>query len=228
MIELYEAYADYKDIMALTENLVAHIAQEVLGSTVIKYGDYEVDLTPEWRRVHMVDAIKEQTGVDFWKQMTDEEARALAKEHKVPVKETMSYGHVVNEFFEHFVEETLIQPTFIYGHPLAISPLAKKNPEDERFTDRFELFIVGREHANAFTELNDPIDQRARFEQQLVEREQGDDEAHMMDDDFIEALEYGMPPTGGLGIGIDRLVMLLTNSPSIRDVLLFPQMRNKE
>lgn len=228
MIELYEAYADYKDIMALTENLVAHIAKEVLGSTVIQYGDYEVDLTPEWRRVHMVDAIKEQTGVDFWEQMTDEEARALAKEHNVPVKETMSYGHVVNEFFEHFVEETLIQPTFIYGHPLAISPLAKKNPEDERFTDRFELFIVGREHANAFTELNDPIDQRARFEQQLVEREQGDDEAHMMDDDFIEALEYGMPPTGGLGIGIDRLVMLLTNSPSIRDVLLFPQMRNKE
>ncbi|WYP26668.1 lysine--tRNA ligase [Alkalihalobacillus sp. FSL W8-0930] len=228
MIELYEAYADYKDIMALTENLVAHIAKEVLGSTVIQYGDYEVDLTPEWRRVHMVDAIKEQTGVDFWKQMTDEEARELAKEHNVPVKETMSYGHVVNEFFEHFVEETLIQPTFIYGHPLAISPLAKKNPEDERFTDRFELFIVGREHANAFTELNDPIDQRARFEQQLVEREQGDDEAHMMDDDFIEALEYGMPPTGGLGIGIDRLVMLLTNSPSIRDVLLFPQMRNKE
>ncbi|MDQ0209235.1 lysine--tRNA ligase [Alkalicoccobacillus murimartini] len=228
MIELYEAYADYKDIMALTEGLISHIAEEVLGSKVVQYGEYEVDLTPEWRRVHMVDAIKEQTGVDFWQQMTDEEARALAKEHKVPVKETMSYGHVVNEFFEHFVEETLIQPTFIYGHPLAISPLAKKNPEDERFTDRFELFIVGREHANAFTELNDPIDQRARFEQQLVEREQGDDEAHMMDDDFIEALEYGMPPTGGLGIGIDRVVMLLTNSPSIRDVLLFPQMRNKE
>ncbi|MFV8829762.1 lysine--tRNA ligase [Alkalihalobacterium sp. APHAB7] len=228
MIELYEAYADYKDIMSLTENLIAHIAEEVLGTTTVQYGDYEVNLKPEWKRLHMVDAIKEYAGVDFWKEMSDEEARAIAKEHKVPVKETMTYGHVVNEFFEHFVEEKLIQPTFIYGHPTAISPLAKKNPEDERFTDRFELFIVGREHANAFTELNDPIDQRERFEDQLKEREQGDDEAHMMDDDFVEALEYGMPPTGGLGIGIDRLVMLLTNSPSIRDVLLFPQMRHRE
>jgi lysyl-tRNA synthetase, class II len=228
MIELYEAYADYKDIMALTENLVAHIAEEVLGNTTVQYGDYEVDLKPQWKRLHMVDAIKEYAGVDFWREMTDEEARQIAKEHKVPVKETMTYGHVVNEFFEHFVEEKLIQPTFIFGHPVAISPLAKKNPEDERFTDRFELFIVGREHANAFTELNDPIDQRQRFEAQLEERAQGDDEAHMMDDDFVEALEYGMPPTGGLGIGIDRLVMLLTNAPSIRDVLLFPQMKHKE
>ncbi len=228
MIELYEAYADYKDIMSLTENLIAHIAEEVLGTTTVQYGDYEVNLKPEWKRLHMVDAIKEYAGVDFWKEMSDEEALAIAKEHKVPVKDTMTYGHVVNEFFEHFVEEKLIQPTFIYGHPTAISPLAKKNPEDERFTDRFELFIVGREHANAFTELNDPIDQRERFEDQLKEREQGDDEAHMMDDDFVEALEYGMPPTGGLGIGIDRLVMLLTNSPSIRDVLLFPQMRHRE
>ncbi|UOE94219.1 lysine--tRNA ligase [Alkalihalobacillus sp. LMS39] len=228
MIELYEAYADYQDIMSLTEQLIAHIAQEVLGTTKVTYGEFEVDLQPEWKRLHMVDAIKEYAGVDFWQEMSDEEARNIAKEHKVPVKETMTYGHVVNEFFEHFVEEKLIQPTFIYGHPTAISPLAKKNPEDERFTDRFELFIVGREHANAFTELNDPIDQRGRFEDQLKEREQGDDEAHMMDEDFIEALEYGMPPTGGLGIGIDRLVMLLTNSPSIRDVLLFPQMRHRE
>lgn len=228
MIELYEAYADYNDIMELTENLVAHIAEEVIGTTTIQYGENEVNLKPQWKRLHMVDAIKEHTGVDFWREMSDEEARQLAKEHKVPVKETMSYGHVVNEFFEHFVEDELIQPTFIYGHPVAISPLAKKNPEDERFTDRFELFIVGREHANAFTELNDPIDQRQRFEAQLVERAQGDDEAHMMDEDFVEALEYGMPPTGGLGIGIDRLVMLLTNSPSIRDVLLFPQMRHKD
>ncbi|WP_407691437.1 lysine--tRNA ligase [Robertmurraya mangrovi] len=227
MIELYEAYADYRDIMNLTENLIAHIAQEVLGTTTVQYGEYEVDLKPEWKRLHMVDAIKEYTGVDFWKEMSTEEAKALAKEHGVEIKDTMLYGHIVNEFFEQKVEEKLIQPTFIFGHPVEISPLAKKNDEDPRFTDRFELFIVAREHANAFTELNDPIDQRERFEAQLQEREQGNDEAHMMDDDFIEALEYGMPPTGGLGIGIDRIVMLLTNSPSIRDVLLFPLMRHR-
>ncbi len=227
MIELYEAYADYHDIMSLTENLVAHIAKEVLGSTTVAYGDYEINLEPEWTRLHMVDAVKKKTGVDFWKHMTDEEARALAKEHGVEITDTMTFGHVVNEFFEQKVEEGLIQPTFIYGHPVAISPLAKKNKEDDRFTDRFELFIVGREHANAFSELNDPIDQRERFEAQVKERAEGNDEAHLMDSDFLEALEYGMPPTGGLGIGIDRLVMLLTNSPSIRDVLLFPQMRNK-
>jgi lysyl-tRNA synthetase, class II len=227
MIELYEAYADYKDIMNLTENLIAHIAQEVLGTTTVQYGDVEVNLKPEWKRLHMVDAIKEYTGVDFWKEMSTEEARQLAKENGIEIKDSMLYGHIVNEFFEQRVEEKLIQPTFIYGHPIEISPLAKKNPEDERFTDRFELFIVAREHANAFTELNDPIDQRERFEAQLKEREQGNDEAHMMDEDFVESLEYGMPPTGGLGIGIDRLVMLLTNSPSIRDVLLFPQMRNR-
>lgn len=227
MLELYEAYADWRDIMSLTENMVAHIAQDVLGTTTIQYGEYEIDLKPEWKRLHMVDAIKEHTGVDFWNQMSKEEARALAKEHGVEVTEHMLYGHIVNEFFEQKVEEHLIQPTFIYGHPVEISPLAKKNDEDPRFTDRFELFIVAREHANAFTELNDPIDQRERFEAQLKEKEQGNDEAHEMDDDFIEALEYGMPPTGGLGIGIDRLVMLLTNSPSIRDVLLFPLMRHR-
>jgi lysyl-tRNA synthetase class 2 len=228
MLELYEAYVDYKDIMTLTENMIAHITEEVHGSTTVTYGEYEVDLKPQWRRLHMVDAIKEYTDVDFWVVNTTEEAHALAKEHQVPVKHNMTYGHIVNEFFEHFVEEKLIQPTFIYGHPLEISPLAKKNPEDPRFTDRFELFIVGREHANAFTELNDPIDQKGRFEAQLQERAEGNDEAHMMDEDFIEALEYGMPPTGGLGIGIDRLIMLLTNSPSIRDVLLFPQMRHRD
>ncbi|HZG71736.1 MAG TPA: lysine--tRNA ligase [Chondromyces sp.] len=228
MIELYEAYADYKDIMSLTENLIAHIAQEVLGTTTVQYGEYEVNLKPEWKRLHMVDAIKEYTGVDFWKETSVEEARELAKEHGVEIKDTMLYGHIVNEFFEQKVEDKLIQPTFIYGHPVEISPLAKKNEEDPRFTDRFELFIVGREHANAFTELNDPIDQRERFEAQLKEREQGNDEAHEMDVDFVEALEYGMPPTGGLGIGIDRLVMLLTNSPSIRDVLLFPLMRHRD
>ncbi len=227
MIELYEAYADYEDIMDLTESLIAHIAEEVLGTTKITYGEYEVDLTPPWRRVHMADVIKEETGVDFWEEMSDEKARSLAKEHKVPITETMSAGHVMNEFFEHFVEDKLIQPTFVYGHPTAISPLAKKNADDSRFTDRFELFIVGREHANAFTELNDPVDQRQRFEAQVLEREQGDDEAHMMDTDYLEAMEYGLPPTGGLGIGIDRLVMLLTNAASIRDVLLFPQMRKQ-
>lgn len=228
MIELYEAYVDYKDIMKLTEELVAHIAQEVLGTTVIDYQGHQVDLTPQWRRVSMVEAIKEVKGVDFSVHMTDEEAHRLAKEHRVPVEPHMTFGHIVNQFFETFVEETLIQPTFIYGHPVEISPLAKKNPEDPRFTDRFELFIVAREHANAFTELNDPIDQRQRFEAQLLEKEQGNDEAHDMDEDFIRALEYGMPPTGGLGIGIDRLVMLLTNAPSIRDVLLFPLMRERQ
>ncbi|MEY2305641.1 lysine--tRNA ligase [Bacillus tropicus] len=228
MIELYEAYADYKDIMKLTENMVAHIAKQVLGTTTIQYGDYEINLEPEWTRLHMVDAIKEHSGADFWNPMSVEEARELAKEHNVEIKDTMEVGHIINEFFEQKVEDKLIQPTFIYGHPVEISPLAKKNDEDPRFTDRFELFIVAREHANAFTELNDPIDQKERFEAQLKEREQGNDEAHMMDDDYIEALEYGMPPTGGLGIGIDRLIMLLTNAPSIRDVLLFPAMRHKQ
>ena len=227
MIELYEAYADFNDIMNLTENLVAHIAQEVLGTTKIQYQNHEVDLTPQWRRVSMVDAVKEVTGVDFSAQMTDEEAHRVAKEHNVKVEPHHTFGHILNAFFEEFVEETLIQPTFVTGHPVEISPLAKKNDKDPRFTDRFELFIVAREHANAFSELNDPIDQRQRFEAQLEEREHGNDEAHEMDDDFIRALEYGMPPTGGLGIGVDRLVMLLTNAPSIRDVLLFPHMRER-
>ncbi len=227
MIELYEAYADFNDIMDLTENTIAYIAQDVLGKTTIAYGEYTIELAPRWKRLHMVDAIKETVGVDFWQQMTDEEAHALAKTHGVEVTKAMKFGHIVNEFFEQKIEETLIQPTFIYGHPVDVSPLAKKNDDDPRFTDRFELFIVAREHANAFTELNDPIDQRERFEAQLTERAEGNDEAHMMDDDYIEALEYGMPPTGGLGIGIDRIVMLLTNSASIRDVLLFPLMRHR-
>lgn len=227
MIELYQAYADYEDIMNLVENMVAHIAEDVTGSTTVQYGEDRIDLKPDWKRVHMVDIIKEYTGVDFWPKMTDDEARALAKAHNIEINSMMTYGHIVNEFFEQRVEEQLVQPTFVYGHPVEISPLAKKNQEDDRFTDRFELFIVRREHANAFSELNDPIDQRERFEAQVKEREQGNDEAHEMDEDFLEALEYGMPPTGGLGIGIDRLVMLLTNAPSIRDVLLFPQMKNK-
>ena len=228
LLELYGAYLDYQDIMELTENLIANVAQDVLGTTKIQYGEDVIDLSPGWKRVHMVDAVKEATGVDFWEPKTVEEARALAKEHGVEIKEMFEVGHIINEFFEQKVEETLVQPTFVYGHPVEISPLAKKNPEDERFTDRFELFIVRREHANAFTELNDPIDQRERFEAQLAEKEAGNDEAHDMDNDFVEALEYGMPPTGGLGIGIDRLVMLLTNSQSIRDVLLFPTMRPRD
>ncbi|SIS61957.1 lysine--tRNA ligase [Salimicrobium flavidum] len=227
MLELYEAYADYHDVMDLTEELIAHIAKDVLGTTKVTYEETEIDLDPKWTRLHMADAIKEETGVDFWKEMTDQEARQLAEDHGVEVDNNMTFGHIMNEFFEQKVEEKLIQPTFVYGHPIEISPLAKQNQEDERFTDRFELFIVGREHANAFSELNDPIDQRRRFEAQVKEREAGNDEAHLMDEDFLESLEYGMPPTGGLGIGIDRLVMLLTNSSSIRDVLLFPQMKQK-
>jgi lysyl-tRNA synthetase class 2 len=228
MLELYEAYADFEDIMKLTENVIEHIALDVLGTAKVTYNEQEVNLATPWKRMSMVDAIKDVVGIDFSAQMTDQEARALAKEHGIDIQPHMKFGHIVNEFFEQRVEESLIQPTFIYGHPLEISPLAKKNEKDPRFTDRFELFIVAREHANAFTELNDPIDQKERFEAQLTEKEQGNDEAHEMDYDFIEALEYGMPPTGGLGIGIDRIVMLLTNAPSIRDVLLFPTMREQK
>lgn len=227
MLESYAAYEDFEDIMNLVEGLVSYVAEKVTGGTTITYGEYEVNLAPKWRRVHMVDAVKEYTGIDFWN-VTTEEARALAKEHHVEITEHMTYGHILNEFFETFVEEKLIQPTFVYGHPIEISPLAKQNKEDGRFTDRFELFIVGREHANAFSELNDPIDQRKRFEAQMVEREQGNDEAHEMDEDFLTALEHGLPPTGGLGIGMDRLIMLLTDAPSIRDVLLFPTMKHRD
>lgn len=225
MLEVYTAYTDYEDIMNLTEGIITTVAERVLGTQQIKYGEYDVNLEGPWKRIHMVDAIKEVSGVDFWNVTTDEEARVIAKEHNVPIEDHMDYGHVINEFFEMFVEETLIQPTFVYGHPVSISPLAKKNAKDPRFTDRFEVFIVGNEYGNAFTELNDPIDQRERFESQMKEKDLGNDEAHDIDEDFIEALEYGMPPTGGLGIGIDRLVMLLTNSQTIRDVLLFPTMR---
>jgi len=227
-IELYEAYGDMETMMDLTENLIAHIASEVLDTTTVTYGEKEINLATGWRRWHMVDAIMEVTGVDFWQEMTLDEAKAIAKEHKVDTPAHFTgVGHFVNEFFETFVEDKIVQPTFIYGHPVEVSPLAKKNAKDERFTDRFELFIDGREYANAFTELNDPIDQKERFEAQLREAALGNDEANEMDTDFIEALEYGMPPAGGMGLGIDRLVMLLTNSASIRDVLLFPTMRKK-
>jgi len=227
MLELYEAYGDFQSIMELTENAVAHIAKEVKGTAKITYQGTEINIEPPWERISMVDAILKYSGVDFNRQMTDEEARDLAKQHHIKIEPRMTFGHIVNEFFEQLVEEKLVQPTFIYGHPVEISPLAKKNEQDPRFTDRFELFIVNREHANAFTELNDPIDQRQRFEAQLKEKEQGNEEAHDMDEDFIHALEIGMPPTGGLGIGIDRLVMLLADQPSIRDVLLFPLMRER-
>ena len=228
MLEAYTAYTDYKDVMDLTEGIIRNVAQKVLGTTEISYDGEAIDLTSPFRRLHMVDAVKEKTGVDFWQDMTLEQARQLAKEHNVEITDAMEIGHIINEFFETFVEDTLRQPTFVYGHPVAVSPLAKKNPEDPRFTDRFELFIVGKEFANAFTELNDPIDQRERFEAQERERAAGNDEAHGVDEDFLEALEHGLPPTGGLGIGIDRLVMLLTDSQSIRDVLLFPTLKNVE
>jgi lysyl-tRNA synthetase class 2 len=228
MMELYEAYADFEDIMSLTENLIVTITKQVKGTTQITYQDQTIDLSSGWARCSMTDLILEHVGVDFTSQMTNEVAHQLAREHGVEVTPNMTFGHIVNEFFEQKIEHLLIQPTFVYGHPVAISPLAKKNEQDSRFTDRFELFIIGREYANAFTELNDPIDQRARFEAQVAERAAGNDEAHPMDEDYLEAMEHGMPPTGGLGLGIDRLVMLLTDSPSIRDVLLFPHMREQQ
>ena len=224
-IEAYQAYADFEDIMDLTEGIIQSAAKAVTDAESVPYQGTEIFIGRKFARKHMLEAIKEQTGIDFWKEMTLEEATALAKEHHVTVEKHFTVGHIINAFFEDFVEDTLIQPTFIYGHPVEVSPLAKKNADDPRFTDRFELFIVGREFANAFTELNDPIDQLSRFEAQAQAKELGDDEATGIDYDYIEALEYGMPPTGGLGIGIDRLIMLLTDVTSIRDVLLFPTMK---
>ena len=224
-IEAYQAYADFEDIMDLTEGIIQSAAKAVTDAESIPYQGTEIFIGRKFARKHMLEAIKEQTDIDFWKEMTLEEATALAKEHHVTVEKHFTVGHIINAFFEDFVEDTLIQPTFIYGHPVEVSPLAKKNADDPRFTDRFELFIVGREFANAFTELNDPIDQLSRFEAQAQAKELGDDEATGIDYDYVEALEYGMPPTGGLGIGIDRLIMLLTDVTSIRDVLLFPTMK---
>lgn len=225
MLETYAAYWDLTDVMTETEGIIRFAAQKVLGSGKITYQGQAIDLDAPFQRVHMVDAIKSATGIDFWQPMTDETAQALATEHNVKFEPYWTTGHIINAFFETFVESTLTQPTFIYGHPIEVSPLAKKNADDSRFTDRFELFIGGNEYANAFTELNDPIDQRQRFEAQAQERVHGNDEAQGIDEDYIEALEYGMPPTGGLGIGMDRLVMLLTDAASIRDVLLFPTLR---
>lgn len=225
-IELYQAYANLEDMMNITEEIVSKVAIKVLGTTKITYQGQEIDLTPSWKRITMIDAIKEVTGVDFHEIQTDEEAMEAAKKAGIeidPIK--TSRGDIIAQFFDERVEETLIQPTMIYEYPIENSPLAKKDEKDQRMTQRFELFIGGREYANAFAELNDSIDQYERFLDQVKQREAGDDEANMMDNDFVNALEYGMPPTGGMGMGIDRLIMLLTDEASIRDVLLFPTMK---
>ena len=225
-IELYEAYSDYKDMMDLTEDLFVDVAENVLKTTKLEYMGQKYDLSKGWKRITMIDSIKEVCGIDFNEIQTDEEAIKVAEDLGIELEEfDKNRGRIMNLVFEEKVEETLIQPTFIYDYPIEISPLTKKKKEDPRLTERFELFIGGREYANAYSELNDPIDQYERFVKQLEDKEKGDDEANDMDSDFIQALEYGMPPTGGLGIGIDRMVMLYTNSESIRDVLLFPTMK---
>jgi len=225
-IELYAAYQDFHDMMDLAEELFSKVAKSVLGTTKISYQGVNIDLTPKWKRITMIDSIKEVTGLDFNKIKTDVEAVKAAKEFKLEYdKNKATRGDIIALFFEEKVEHTLIQPTFICEYPVEISPLAKKKPTDNKLTERFELFIGGREYANAFSELNDPIDQYERFLDQAKAREAGDEEANMMDEDYVNALEYGMPPTGGMGIGIDRMIMLLTNQSSIRDVLLFPTMK---
>ena len=229
LMEAYLAYSDLEGMMDLTENMYQTIARDVIGKMTYNWCGDEINLEGPWRRISMVDAIKEQTGIDFKKEMSVDEAINLANEHNIEVQEhERTVGHIINLFFEKYVEETLIQPTFLYGHPVEISPLTKKNPDDPRFVDRFELFIGGKEFANAYTELNDPDDQLERFEEQLKEKNLGNDEANDIDMDFIEALEYGMPPAGGIGYGIDRLVMLFTEQESIRDVILFPTMKPEE
>ena len=224
-VEIYQAFADYRDMMDLTEEVVVKTAEKVLGTTKIDYEGTEIELASPWKRISMIDAVKEYAGKDFTNVTDLEEARAMAKELNVEVEATWGIGKIINACFEEYVEDKLIQPTFITGHPKEISPLAKSNPENPEITDRFEAFIYGREICNGFTELNDPIDQRERFLKQVEERANGDEEANMMDEDFVTALEYGLPPTGGLGIGIDRLVMFLTDSSTIRDVLFFPTMK---
>jgi len=227
LLELYQAYTDYYGMMTLTENLIRTVAQKVLGTAKVVYDGTLIDLEKPFEKLTMLEAVKKYTGLDFDEVIDDEAARALAKEKDVHIEKHFKKGEILNAFFEAFVEEHLIQPTFIMDHPVEISPLAKRKPSNPAYTERFELFITKREFANAFSELNDPIDQRGRFEYQESLREAGDEEANKIDEDFLTALEYGMPPTGGLGIGIDRLIMLLTNSYSIRDVLLFPTMKNK-
>ncbi|MDO4793747.1 MAG: lysine--tRNA ligase [Filifactor alocis] len=225
-MELYWAYADYQDIMEITENIVANMAQVATGSMVVNYQGKVIDFTPPWKRISMIDAVKEYSGVDFNNIDTDEEAIAVAKEKGIELTPaTMTRGHIISLMFEEFCEEHLHEPTFVTGHPVEISPLSKRNPDDPRLTNRFEAFANTWEIANAFSELNDPIDQRERFEAQMKQKELGDDEAHEMDEDFLNAIEVGLPPTGGLGIGIDRVIMLLTDSASIRDVIPFPTMK---
>lgn len=224
-VEIYQAFADYRDMMDLTEEVVVKTALKVLGTTKITYEGVEIELASPWKRISMIDAVKEYSGKDFTNVTDLEEARAIAKELNVAIEPTFGIGKIINACFEEYVEDKLVQPTFITGHPKEISPLAKSNPDNPEITDRFEAYIYGREICNGFTELNDPIDQRERFLKQVEERANGDEEANMMDEDFVNALEYGLPPTGGLGIGIDRLVMFLTDSSTIRDVLFFPTMK---
>jgi len=226
LLELYQAYTDYQGMMDLVEDLYRTVAMKVLGTTLISYDGVEIDLSKPFERLTMVDAVKKYAGIDFNEVETDEQAKALAKEHHVKFEARHKKGDILNLFFEDFVEEKLVQPTFVMDHPVEISPLAKRKPTDPNYTERFELFITKREMANAFSELNDPIDQRGRFEAQEANRMAGDDEADHLDEDFLCALEYGMPPTGGIGIGIDRFIMLLTDSSAIRDVLLFPTMKS--
>ena len=228
MLELYKAFSDLEGMMDICEGIISNCAMELNGTYEVDFLGHHISLKPGFRRVHMVDLIKEATGIDFFQVKTLEEAKELAVQNGVLIEEHFGFGHIVNAFFEKFVEDTIIEPTFVFGHPIEISPLAKKDPNDPRFTQRFELFIAGNEFANAFTELNDPIDQYERFENQLKEKELGNDEANDMDIDFVEALEYGMPPAGGLGVGVDRLVMLLTGSETIREVILFPLMKPRD
>lgn len=228
LIELYEAFTDYKGMMDLIEEMVRTVSKEVTGDTTVTYQGTEIDFGKPFERITMLDAVKKYAGVDFSQINTLEEARKIAKEHNIEFEQRHQKGDILNLFFEEYVEDKLIQPTFLMDHPVEISPLTKRKPDNPDYTERFELFVVGRELANAYSELNDPLDQRKRFEHQEMLRAQGDDEANMIDEDFLLALEYGMPPTGGLGMGIDRLVMLLTDAPSIRDVLFFPTMKPLE
>ena len=228
-MELYQAFGNLESMMELTEGVIRHIANNVFdGKMEYEYGGTTIDLSKPFRRVSMCELIKEKTGIDFKaNNYTLDEAKELAKKHEIKIEPHFTVGHIINEFFEKYCEEDLVQPTFLMGHPIEISPLTKENKEDPRFVERFEFYICGTEYANAYTELNNPIEQKKRFEEELREREMGNDEAGDIDESFLDALEYGMPPAGGIGIGIDRLVMFFTGSPSIRDVLLFPHMRNK-